>query len=265
MTLSLVAASAIARPAGHHGGGGGLGWRTGGGGTTFPAEYQEMVDVAKFTAVQKESLRKLLLDYDKAIKSNDSAKLDAAKAQVNANTDEEHKAADAKMKAVAAQRDAIEHTLDLKAFEIMTPEQRTTWTGYVLEKVFTDELSDLDPKLDDTQKISLKAVCQTAGDKSPSPDAANDTKLLDSVRKTISEKVLTDKQRTNYETLLDAKDKAKEEKQKKGKPATDKPKDTVARDKPSDAVADDKPRPTDAGAGATTKSTGPLKLDIPQP
>lgn len=268
MTLSLLAGSAMARrhitrpqPGRNNPG------------ATFSDEYQEMVDVAKFSPVQKESLRKLLQDYDKAVKDNDAAKLDAAKFQVNAKTDEERKTADAKMKTATAQRDTIERILDVKAFEIMTPDQKALWTGYVLEKVFTDELSGLDPKLDDGQKVSLKAICQTSGTKSPSPDAANDTKLLDTVRKSISEKVLTEKQRTNYDAILDAKEKAQEDKDKKHKVTSDKP---TASDKPKDkpttettaaAGTGEKTKPSDADAGQapTTRSTGPLTLDIPEP
>jgi Spy/CpxP family protein refolding chaperone len=260
MTIGLLAGSALARP--HLPGGGNSNPPPE---QAFSGEYREMIDVTKFTPAQRESLHKLLEEHDKAIKDNDAAKLDAAKAQVSANTDDDRKAADEKMKNILAQRDAIEHTMKVKAFEIMTPDQKVIWTAYKLEKFFVAELSGLDPKLDDTQKTQLKALCQTDGAKTPSPDVAGDTKLLDSVRKDISAKVLTDQQRTNYDKLLDAKDKAKEDKDKKDKAAADKAKDAGTDDKSKDTGADDKPKPTDDGAGPTTKTTGPLNLDVPQP
>jgi hypothetical protein len=230
-----------------------------------------MVDVTKFSAAQKESLHKLLLDYDKAVKDNGNAKLAAANADANAKTDEDRKAADEKTKAVAAQRDAIERTMKAKTFEIMTPDQRSTWTGYKLEKIFAADLSALTPGLDDAQKAKLKALCQAAGAKSPSADVAAETKLLDSVRKDIGEGILTDPQRTQYRQMLAEKydpagDKFKDKiagyKPSDG-PA--KPNDKPAGEKPNDAGSAGKPKPADEDTGTTTKGTGKLEFEIPTP
>ena len=183
---------------------------------SFSGEYDEMVKLLNLSANQQKFVASVAKDEEKALATYDqehkkqledlNKNLDAFNKRLadpnrfNADANNARTIIQENIARVGALREKLARNFKVRATATFTPEQKTTWIGIKLYRIFVDETTPLG--LSAEQSAAVKAICDREAKSATKVDVAGDTELQTTVRQQVIATVLNDEQRVRYAQIV---------------------------------------------------------------